>query len=53
MKVVWVVESAFAGGNIHYRIFNSEIEARNCYDSIDLDYKNIYKTKDIWGNALD
>lgn len=47
---VWVVESGWAGGNIHTELFLTEAEAKTVYDKIPNGwYRNMYRTWDIWG----
>ncbi len=47
---VWVVGSAFPGGNIHSSLFLTEEEAREKYASIPSHwFREIYRTWDIWG----
>lgn len=47
---VWVVRSAFPGGNIDSKVCQTEEEARKYYNEIPTNwFREIYKTDDIWG----
>ena len=48
-NLVWMVETAFSGGNIHYNLFLTEDEAKAYCDSKPENwYRKMYRTRDIW-----
>lgn len=48
-NLVWMVETAWSGGNIYSKLFLTEDEAKAYYDKQPENwYRKMYRTRDIW-----